>query len=121
MLAFLGVTDSYFELENIKIIKEIKNNTNRGVNFETANIQRTANIAAGQISMIRSLLKSNFAHKLTPALVEMARLRTANPHLSLSELAKLAKPKISKSAINNRLMRLLDIYREYEAEINRND
>lgn len=121
MLAFLGVTDSYFELENIKIIKEIKNNTNRGVNFETANIQRTANIAAEQISMIRSLLKSNFAGKLTPALVEMARLRTANPHLSLSELAKLTKPKISKSAINNRLMRLLDIYREYEAEINRAD
>lgn len=117
ILAFLGVTDSYFELENIKIIKEIKNNTNRGVNFETANIQRTANIAAGQIAKIRQLLKSSFAQKLTPALVEMARLRTANPHLSLSELARLTRPKISKSAINNRLMRLLDICRQYESEI----
>ncbi|HOT75895.1 MAG TPA: DNA-binding protein WhiA [Candidatus Wallbacteria bacterium] len=118
MLAYLNVTASYFELENIKIIKEIKNTTNRSVNFETANIQRTANIAADQIAKIKMLLKSSHAAKLTPALIEMARLRTSNPHLSLSELAKLTKPKISKSAINNRLMRLLDLYREYESEIN---
>jgi len=121
LLAYLNVTASYFELENIKIIKEIKNNTNRGVNFETANIQRTANIAADQIAKIKNLLKSNFAAKLTPALIEMARLRTANPHMSLSELAKLTKPKISKSAINNRLMRLIDLCRLYESEINKID
>ncbi len=121
ILAYLGVTASYFELENIKIIKEIKNNTNRNVNFETANIQRTANIAAGQISKIKRLLKSNFIDKLTPALIEMARLRTANPHMSLSELANTARPKVSKSAINNRLMRLLEIYKRYASEIERAD
>lgn len=121
ILAYLNVMTSYFELENIKIIKEIKNNTNRSVNFETANIQRTANIAAEQIVKIKNLLKSNFADKLTPALIEMARLRTSNPHMSLNELARLTKPKISKSAINNRLMRLIDLCRYYESEINKSD
>jgi|GEM_PF-5523602 len=117
LLAYLNVTKSYFELENIKIIKEIKNDTNRGVNFETANIQRTANIAMQQISKIKALLKSRHAEKLTAPLLEIAKLRIANPHLSLSELAALTRPKITKSAVNNRFMRIMQMYKKYEAEL----
>lgn len=116
ILAFLKTTSCYLELENIKIIREIKNDTNRNVNFEMANIKRTADISAEHIKKIKALLKSPFAEKLTPPLLEIAKLRTSHPGLSLAELAAQTRPKVSKSAVNGRLRRLMELYAEYESK-----
>lgn len=110
VLGFLKATGSHLKLEDVKILKEIKNNTNRSVNFETANLQRTANIASAQIAKIKYLLKSSYAEKLTRPLLEISKLRINYPHLSLDALAKLTRPKVSKSAVNNRLNKLMQIY-----------
>lgn len=118
LLAYIGTTKSYFELENIKILKEIKNNTNRSVNFETSNIKKVVTSSTKQIEKLKVILKcKDIVEKLTPPLLEIAKLRISNPHLSLSELSKLTKPQVSKSAVNHRLNRLLAIYEKYKNKI----
>ncbi|HNY10094.1 MAG TPA: DNA-binding protein WhiA, partial [Candidatus Wallbacteria bacterium] len=116
VLGFLKATGSHLKLEDVKILKEIKNNTNRSVNFETANLQRTANIASAQIAKIKYLLKSSYAEKLTRPLLEISKLRISYPYLSLDALAKLTRPKVSKSAVNNRLNKLMQLYEAFREQ-----
>ena len=93
--------------------KEIKNSTNRNVNFETANLQKTASVATTQIQKIKQFMKFDEFNKLPEILIEAAHLRISNPYMSLLELAAHTAPKTNKSTINNRLRRLLKICDDY--------
>ena len=96
------------ELENIRIVKSIRNTVNRQVNWENANIDKTVRSAMAQIENIRVIEACLGFDKLSAPLREAAELRLSNPEASLSELAALSRS-TSRSGMNNRLRRLSDI------------
>ena len=83
------------------MIKEIKNNTNRLTNCETANLDKTLNTAFAQIDAINKVYKIYGKKNLDKNLLELCELRLKNPTLSLKELAEILK--ISKLGVNHRL------------------
>ncbi len=108
-LAALGATDAALELYSIKIEKDMKNQVNRRVNCENANMTKTANTAAAQIVAINKVLASPMAADLTEGVLELAHLRLQNPEASLSELADMMEKPISKSGVSRRLQKIIDL------------
>jgi DNA-binding protein WhiA len=111
-LYIMGASSSMFDMMNIKIVKEIRNSANRRANCETANIEKTVNAASPQIEMILKIKKKKGFNNLPPALKEMAKIRLDNPELSLAELGEQFNPPLSKSGVNHRLKRLVEIAKE---------
>ncbi len=111
-LTALGATDSALSLYAIKVEKDMKNQINRRVNCETANLTKTANAAALQIQAINKLMQSIKVADLTPPLLELAKLRLENPEASLVELGSMLSEPISKSGVNRRLQKLIQLAEE---------
>lgn len=109
VLALMGATSSMMELYNAKIEKEVKNTVNRRVNCETANLTKTANAAVVQIQSIRRLVAKKGADAIPEHLRELAELRLAFPEASLAELGAMLSPPISKSGVNHRLRKLMEL------------
>jgi DNA-binding protein WhiA len=107
MLSLMGASRAVMEFENVRVVREVSGQVNRRLNFETANIDKTIGSALRQVAAIDQLEYSERLGRLSPALQEMARTRKANPELNLSELAD--RMRLSKSAINHRLRRLVEI------------
>ncbi len=105
-LSVIGADSSRLRFENVRIVKEAKNRTNRLANFENANIDRAAGNAAKQLGAIRRIEQRIGLDALKPALRQAAELRLANPEAALAELAELADPPVSKSGMNSRLKSL---------------
>ena len=105
-LAFVGAHRSALAMENARVIKSVRNDTNRRVNAEIANQVKTATAAMHQIERIGKLLEQKGADSLPPALREVALLRLRNPDASIKELGELADPPLSKSAVYHRLRRI---------------
>ena len=103
---------SLMKMENVRILKEMRNTVNRKVNCETANINKTVSAAAKQAEDIAFIQKTIGVSKLPDALQEVARLRLAHPEASLKELAELSTSEIGKSGINHRLRKLIEIAEE---------
>lgn len=93
-------------LENVRIMKDMRNNVNRKVNCETANINKTVAAAVKQLEDIKYIRDTIGFTKLTPQLREMAELRLDNPEASLKELGELISPPVGKSGVNHRLRKL---------------
>lgn len=108
-LALLGAGNQVMEFENIRIIKELRNKTNRIVNCESANMDKTVDSAARQIETIKMLDKNIGLENLPPKLKELARLRLANPESSLAELGQMLDPPLQKSGVNHRFRKLEEI------------
>ncbi len=102
----IGATNAAFEVINRKIMKEYRNNANRRVNFETANIEKTVNACNEINNLIQFLIDSGEINELDAELQKTARIRFENPGLSLSELAAIFDPPISKSGLSHRLRRI---------------
>ncbi len=100
---------SLMELENVRILKEMRNSINRQVNCETANINKTVTAATKQIEDIQYIRDTMGLSKLSEGLEEIARLRLENPDASLKELGSLLSPPIGKSGVNHRLRKLGEI------------
>lgn len=98
--------------EDIRVIKETKNNVNRKVNCETANLNKTVNAAVVQIQAIEKIKKRKKFNSLSPNLKEIANLRLENPDATLEELGKMLSEPIGKSGVNHRLKKLIDISNE---------
>lgn len=111
-LTFIGATGSTLDFYNIKIIKEMRNNVNRVVNCETANISKTVNAASRQLESINIIDRKKGLLSLPNDLYEAATLRLANPDMSLNEMAAMCDPVISKSGLNHRFKRIDKIARE---------
>jgi len=97
------------DLENIRILKEVRNDVNRRVNCETANIEKTVRAASRQVEDIRFLASQPGFDELPEELRMTAGLRLEHPEVSLSELAMLHPAAVSRSGINHRLRKLCDM------------
>ena len=87
----------------------MKNKVNRIVNCDSANMGKIVEAAQAQIAAIRQLQEREAFEALSPALQQTARLRLENPEANLEELAALSDPPVSKSAVNHRLRKLVEL------------
>ena len=93
---------------NAKIESEFRNNTNRIVNCETNNISKSVMASHKQISVIDELERANLLSSLPEELEVTARLRIKYRDLSLSQLAAVSVPAISKSGLSHRLKKIME-------------
>lgn len=106
MLSIIGAQSARFEMEDAFIRKELRNNANRATNCDSANVQRAVAAASRQTQAIERLLAAKGEQSLPPTLLQTAKLRLANPDLSLEELGQLCDPPVGKSGVNHRLRKL---------------
>lgn len=106
-LTGIGAAVAAMEIMNAKVEKHLRGSVNRRVNCESANLDKTVDAAMGQIEAIRTLEERGLLDELPEKLKQTAILRRENPELTLSELAALCQPPITKSALNHRLRKLL--------------
>lgn len=111
-LALIGANNSVIKFEEVRVIKETRNDINRLVNCETANLNKTINAAVKQIEDIKLIKKKNKFNSLPEGLKEIADIRIENPDVSLVELGKLLKEPIGKSGVNHRLKKISSIAEE---------
>lgn len=114
LLSLLGASKSLLKFEGIRVEKNVKNNINRNINCETANLSKTILSSVKQIDAIKKLKKSGRFDNLNDKLKLTAYLREKYPHASLDELAKKisAEGKVSKSGIKHRLDKIIELSEE---------
>ena len=100
---------SLMRLENLRILKEMRNSVNRRVNCETANIAKTVNAASRQMEDIEYLEVHYGFQNLPESLQQMAEIRLEHPDMSLKELGECFDPPIGKSGVNHRLRKLSEL------------
>ena len=108
-LAFIGANTSVLKFEEIRVYREMRNNVNRIVNCETANLAKTVDAAVKQINAINKLKKLGKFNNLPDNLKELANLRLENPESSLLELGKKLKEPVGKSGVNYRMKKILEL------------
>ena len=108
-LSYVGATKAVLDILSEKVMSDVRNTTNRICNAETANLDRTARAAAEQREAILVIQAMGAMHNLPPELRECAELRLANPDMSLSQLRELLHEPVSKSGLNHRFKKLLEI------------
>ena len=108
-LAFIGANSAVLKFEEIRVLRDMKNNINRKVNCETANLNKTIIASVKQIEAIKKLQKQGKFDTLPDSLKEIAILRIENPDASLLELGKMLKQPIGKSGVNHRLNQIENI------------
>lgn len=96
-------------LENVRILKEMRNSVNRKVNCETANISKTVNAAVQQLRDIEYIKETAGLASLPDNLREMALLRLEYPDAPLKELGTYLNPPVGKSGVNHRLRKISEI------------
>lgn len=103
---------SLMDLENVRILKEMRNSVNRKVNCETANLTKTVNAAVRQVEDIKFIDSTMGLCALPAVLEEVARVRLKHPDASLKELGTMMTPALGKSGVNHRLKRISEIASE---------
>ena len=106
MLAVMEANVALMNLENIRILKEMRNSVNRKVNCETANINKTVNAAVKQMEDIKLIQKYIGFEQLNEGLAQLAQLRLQYPEATLKELGMMLNPQVGKSGVNHRLRKL---------------
>ncbi len=112
LLTYIGAGTETLTLIETKVVKSVRNRLNRQNNCETSNILKTANAAFLQTEAIKKIANAKRLETLPEELLEAANLRLNNPELSLSALCKLSKTPITRSGLNHRLKKLLEIAEE---------
>lgn len=112
LLALMEANVSLMNLENVRILKEMRNSVNRQVNCETANINKTVSAAVKQIADIKYIRDTIGFSELAEGLGEIAQLRLQYPEATLKELGTLLNPSVGKSGVNHRLRKLSTIAEE---------
>ena len=111
-LALIGANKAVLAFEDIRIIRDVKNNINRKVNCETANLNKTVSASVVQVDDIKLIMRLKKFEELPDYLKEIAYVRLDNPDASLKELGDLLENRISKSGVNHRLKKLHEIAEE---------
>ncbi len=109
LLNVIGAHVSLMNLENLRIVKEMRNSVNRRVNCETANISKTVAAASKQIEDIILIRDKYGFENLPDNLRQMAEVRLEYPDAALKELGGYLDPTVGKSGVNHRLRRLSEI------------
>lgn len=107
-LAFIGATNAAFTIMNKKIERELRSDANRRANSELANITKTVSAAGDRIAAIRELKRRGILETLPDELKITAEIQLANVEATLSQLALLHEPPITKSGVNHRLKKLME-------------
>lgn len=113
LLTLMGATESSLELMLIKIQKNVKNKINRRMNFESANMNRSIEAGLAQVEAIDIIEKKQGLDSLSDELKEVAILRRENPDMSLKQLGENLRVPISRSGVNHRLMKIMEIADKY--------
>ena len=108
-LTLVGAPLAAMEIMNAKVEKDMRNAVNRRVNCDSANADKIVSAAAGQLAAIRRIEETTGLEDLPEKLYETALLRIANPEASLTDLAALALPPVSKSCMGHRIRKLMEL------------
>ncbi len=108
-LNVMGAYVALMNLENVRILKEMRGSVNRIVNCETANINKVVGAAYRQVEDIHYIQSRIGLDELPPSLREMALLRLEYPDTSLKDLGELCDPPVGKSGVNHRLRKLAEL------------
>lgn len=111
-LTAIGAQVAAMGVMEAKVEKDLRNGVNRRVNCETANLDKAVDASMEQVAAIRALRKRADWETLSPKLKQTAALRMENPEATLTELAEMFTPPISKSAVNHRLRKLMELSRK---------
>lgn len=114
MLALMGASGAVMELENIRIMHQMRGDINRASNCDDHNDERAAAASDQQVEAIKLIAIHRGLDSLPRALRDMAKLRLENPELSMQALGQLLDPPLGKSGVSHRLTRLQEIARQIE-------
>ncbi len=113
-LATIGAQNTCLEIMSNKVVKDIRNRVNRIRNCESANIAKAAKATGQHITAINKLISNGKYDFLSDDLKYVAQIKMDNPELSLSELAAITEPPMTKSSLNRRLKKLCDMANQEE-------
>lgn len=116
LLNIIGAHQALLKLEDIRVLKDVRNNINRLVNCETANLGKTINASVRQIDQIELIKNRMGLDKLSNNLREIAELRLENSDATLTEIGMMLNPPIGKSGVNHRFRKLEEIAEELRGE-----
>lgn len=116
LLNIMGAYNALMKMENVRILKDMRNQVNRQVNCETANLNKTVQAANKQIEQIRSLMAAGQFAKLPDSLQEIAEVRLEHPEASLKELGEMLDPPIGRSGVNHRLKKIGELAEQLNQE-----
>ena len=106
LLNIIGAHNALLELENARILKEMRNNINRVVNCETANLSKTVNASVKQLENIHLIQRTIGLEELPESLRTLAELRIQHEDASLKELGEMMNPPVGKSGVNHRFRKI---------------
>lgn len=112
LLTVMGAINSSLEVMGVKMYKDMRNNVNRKLNFENANLDKTIDASSKQIEAIEHIKKTVGLSYLSQDLREIAELRYENPDMSLRELGDLLSSPLSRSGVNHRLSKICSIAKQ---------
>ena len=115
-LAFMGASNAMLRFEEIRVMREMRNNINRKVNCETANLTKTVHASYEQVKAINAVKKTKHWKDLEKGVREIGELRLENPELSIEALGNKLSPPISKSGANHRLRKIMELAKEIGKE-----
>ena len=111
-LTLIGAPVCAMRIMEAKVEKDLRNDVNRRVNCETANLGKAVDAAQEQLAAIRRLEANGTYGDLPDKLRKTAELRKANPEATLLELAQMQDPPLTKSAINHRMRKILELSKQ---------
>ena len=111
-LTYLGASVAAMGIMETRLEKELNNKVNRRCNCDDANTSKVVEAAQEQLSAIRILREASLLENLPEKMKQAALAREHNPSASLSELAAMMEPAITKPAMNNRMKKLVQLAKE---------
>lgn len=108
-LTLIGAPVAAMKIMSAKLEKDLRNSVNRRINCDSANVDKAVGAAQEQLEAIRALQAADRMEGLPPKLRQTASLRLEHPELSLSELAAVFDPPVTKSCLNHRLRKLMEL------------
>ena len=112
LLTYLGAPVAAMGIMEAKLEKELHNKVTRRCNCDEANTSKVVEASQEQLAAIRTLRDNGVLSKLPAKLQQAAKAREENPELSLTELAALMEPPITKPAMNHRMKKLIALAQE---------
>lgn len=109
VLNIMGAFVSQMKLYNVMILKGMRNDVNRKVNCETANLNKTIEAAVKQIRDIEYVRDTVGLESLSDGLREVAEIRLKNPDMKLKDIGELLNPPVGKSGVNHRLRKISEL------------
>lgn len=106
LLTLMGAHSALLDFENVRIMKGMRNQVNRLVNCETANLNKTVDAAVRHVENINLIQSTMGLEGLPQALREISEIRLQYPDLSLKELGEMLAPPVTKSGVNHRMRKL---------------